>query len=72
MPASTNTKASRERKPFPPSCPYTPTAVLLYPNNFAPIPNLKRIFFLFIRLSSLLHLKQNTTKTISEYIFCGI
>ena len=72
MPASTNTKASRERKPFPPSCPYTPTAVLLYPNNFTPIPNLKRIFFLFIILSSLLHLKQNTTKTISEYIFCGI
>ena len=67
MPASTNTKASRERRPFPPSCPYTPTAVLLYPNNFAPIPNLKRIFFLFIRLSSL---SPAPSKTASKCIFC--
>ena len=59
MPASTDTKARWERKPFPPSCSYTPTAVHLYPNNFVPIPNLKRIFFLFIRLSSLFCIIKN-------------
>ena len=42
MPASTNTNARRERKPFPPSCPYTPTVICLYPNDFVSILNLKR------------------------------
>ena len=46
-------KACREREVSFPSCSYTPTAVRLYPNGFVPIPNLKRIFFLFIRLASL-------------------
>jgi hypothetical protein len=44
-----NTNARREREASFQSCPYTPTAVHLYPNGFVPIPNLKRIFFLFIR-----------------------
>ena len=48
MPASTNTKDRREREPFPPSYPYTPTAVCLYPNGLVLIPGLKRIFFLII------------------------
>ena len=48
MPASTNTNARREREPFPPSRPYTPTAVCLYPNGLVLIPGLKRIFFLII------------------------
>ena len=42
MPASTNTKARREREASFPSCPYTQTVVRLYPNGLAPIPNLKR------------------------------
>ena len=42
MPASANTKVSRERKPFPPSCFYTPTAIRLYPNGCMLISNLKR------------------------------
>ena len=42
MPASANTKVSRERKPFPPSCFYTPTAIRLYPNDCMLISNLKR------------------------------
>ena len=42
MPASTNANARREREPFPPSCPCTPTAIRLHPKGFAPIPNLKR------------------------------
>ena len=53
MPAGRNTKARREREASFQSCPYTPTAVHLYPNGFVPIANLKRIFFLFIRLASL-------------------
>ena len=42
MPAGRITKARREREVSFPSCSYTPTAICLYPNDFAPIPNLKR------------------------------
>ena len=48
MPASTNTKARRERKPFPPSCPYTHTAVRLYPNGLLPE---KGLLFKYDRLA---------------------
>ena len=49
MSARRKFNAYREREASFPSCSYTPTAVRLYPNGFVPIPNLKRIFFLFIR-----------------------
>ena len=53
MSARRKFNAYREREASFPSCSYTPTAVRLYPNGFVPIANLKRIFFLFIRLASL-------------------
>lgn len=43
MPAGKITKARREKETYFPSCSYTPTAICLYTNDFAPIPNLKRI-----------------------------
>ena len=42
MPAGRITKARREKETYFPSCSYTPTAICLYTNDFAPIPNLKR------------------------------
>ena len=42
MPAGRIINARREREAHFPSCTYTPTAICLYPNDFAPIPNLKR------------------------------
>ena len=42
MPAGRIINARREREAHFPSCTYTPTAICLYPNDFASILNLKR------------------------------
>ena len=42
MPAGRIIYARREKEVYFPSCTYTPTAICLYPNDFASILNLKR------------------------------